>query len=170
MRVQREHGHRAVLIGVGALAADFYLRTGYMPLPQVGMQPRRSRVLSREHEIQALVAYVASLGQGRRSRSRSPSAAASRGLAAVHRALRRLPPGRAEGGYLTGAVPPPLEHATPTQVAEAIASALRDADVLDDGQLRPRSSTRSSATSSTRSTPTTAAAGRSATSARAEGS
>ena len=34
------------LRGVGALAADFYLRTGYMPLRQVGMQPRRSRVLS----------------------------------------------------------------------------------------------------------------------------
>ena len=31
--------------GVGALAADFYLRTGYMPLRDAGEQPRRSRVL-----------------------------------------------------------------------------------------------------------------------------
>ena len=32
------------LRGVGALAADFYLRTGYMPLPRSAIQPRRSRV------------------------------------------------------------------------------------------------------------------------------
>src|SRR5581483_10519490 len=52
------------LRGVGALAADFYLRTGYMPLDQVGEQPRRRRVLLSDAEIRALVGYVASLGNG----------------------------------------------------------------------------------------------------------
>ena len=52
------------LRGVGALAADFYLRTGYMPLPHLGMQPRRRRVLLTEPQIQALTAYIASLGPG----------------------------------------------------------------------------------------------------------
>ena len=52
------------LRGVGALAADFYLRTGYMPLTRAGVQPRRTRVLLSGSEIRALVAYVASLGTG----------------------------------------------------------------------------------------------------------
>ena len=52
------------LRGVGALAADFYLRTGYMPLKRNGTQPRRSRLLLHRAQIRALVAYVASLGKG----------------------------------------------------------------------------------------------------------
>ena len=53
------------LRGAGALAADFYLRTGSMPLARAGEQPARSRVLFSEREIRALVAYVASLGAAR---------------------------------------------------------------------------------------------------------
>src|SRR5262249_30649571 len=49
------------LHGVGALAADFYLRTGYMPLQRLGLQPRRSRVIFSDPQIRALIAYVASL-------------------------------------------------------------------------------------------------------------
>ena len=52
------------LPGVGALAADFYLETGYMPLKRNGLQPRRSRLFLSERQIRALVAYVASLGRG----------------------------------------------------------------------------------------------------------
>src|SRR5436190_14289132 len=46
------------LRGVGEGTVDFYLRTGYMPLPHVGAQPRRSRVFFSDHQIRALVAYV----------------------------------------------------------------------------------------------------------------
>ena len=52
------------LKGVGALAADFYLRTGYMPVRSAHVQPRRSRILFSDRELRALVAYVASLGPG----------------------------------------------------------------------------------------------------------
>jgi ubiquinol-cytochrome c reductase cytochrome c subunit len=109
------------LRGVGALAADFYLRTGYMPLRSVGMQPRRTRVLFSSAEIAALVAYVASLGNG----PHLPHPHPERGnlaegqhlftdhCAGCHQVV-------AEGGYVTGAVPPPLDEATPTQVAEAV--------------------------------------------------
>ena len=38
----------------GALAADFYLRTGYMPLRSPTIQPERSRVLFDERQIRAL--------------------------------------------------------------------------------------------------------------------
>jgi ubiquinol-cytochrome c reductase cytochrome c subunit len=44
------------LVGVGALAADFYLRTGYMPLQHLGLQPRRGPVPFSEEQIRALVA------------------------------------------------------------------------------------------------------------------
>ena len=52
------------LRGVGALAADFYLRTGYMPLKSPSAEPRRSRVLFTDRQLDALIAYVASLGNG----------------------------------------------------------------------------------------------------------
>jgi ubiquinol-cytochrome c reductase cytochrome c subunit len=116
------HGHEGPpLAGVGALAADFYLRTGYMPLRQVGKQPRRSRVLFSEPQIQALVAYVGSLGKGPQVPDPQPERGSlSDGLmlftehcAGCHQIV-------AEGGYLTGGVAPPLDQATPRQVAEAI--------------------------------------------------
>ena len=60
----QQRGIAPSLRGVGALAADFYLRTGYMPLQRVGIQPRRSRVVLSDGEIRDLTAYVASLGTG----------------------------------------------------------------------------------------------------------
>jgi ubiquinol-cytochrome c reductase cytochrome c subunit len=109
------------LQGVGALAADFYLRTGYMPLEEVGQQPRRSRVRFSESELRALVAYVASLGKGPTVPKPHPergSLAQGQKLftehcAGCHQVV-------AEGGYVTGAVAPPLEEATPTQIAQAV--------------------------------------------------
>jgi ubiquinol-cytochrome c reductase cytochrome c subunit len=109
------------LQGVGALSADFYLRTGYMPLREVGRQPRRSRVIFDEAQIRALVAYVASLGKGPAIPQPHPERGSlSEGMklftdhcAGCHQIV-------AEGGYLTGATPPPLEDATTVQIAQAV--------------------------------------------------
>ncbi|HSC73045.1 MAG TPA: cytochrome c [Gaiellaceae bacterium] len=109
------------LQGVGALAADFYLRTGYMPLREAGMQPRRTRVLFSEDQIRALVAYVASLGDGPPIPQPRPERGnLSEGMklftehcAGCHQVV-------AEGGYVTGAVPPPLEESTAVQIAQAV--------------------------------------------------
>jgi len=109
------------LRGVGALSADFYLRTGYMPLPHVGLQPRRSRLILQEDQIRALTAYVASLGHGPPVPTPHPERGSlSEGMrsftdhcAGCHQVV-------AEGGYVTGAVPPPLEDATATQIAQAV--------------------------------------------------
>jgi ubiquinol-cytochrome c reductase cytochrome c subunit len=109
------------LRGVGALAPDFYLRTGYMPLPHIGLQPRRSRVLFSDQQIRALIAYVASLGKGPPIPKPHPERGdLSRGqelfmdhCAGCHQVV-------GEGGYVTDAVPPPLENATATQIAEAV--------------------------------------------------
>lgn len=52
------------LVGVGAAAVDFQVGTGRMPAAQPGQQlPRKPRVFSQD-EIDALAAYVASLGPG----------------------------------------------------------------------------------------------------------
>ena len=114
-------GQGPPLRGVGALAPDFYLRTGYMPLSGPGVQPRRSRVLFSDREIRGLVAYVASLGRGPAvPRPHPERGRVSLGLelftnhcAGCHQVV-------AKGGYLTGSVAPPLDSTTPVQVAEAV--------------------------------------------------
>jgi quinol---cytochrome-c reductase cytochrome c subunit len=109
------------LRGVGARAADFYLRTGYMPLRRTGAQPRRARLLLGPRQIDALVAYVASLGPGPRVPAPHPERGnLSEGqqlfaerCAGCHQVV-------GEGGYVTGAVPPSLHTASAVQIAEAV--------------------------------------------------
>jgi ubiquinol-cytochrome c reductase cytochrome c subunit len=109
------------LRGVGARAADFYLRTGYMPLSNIHDQPGRDRVLFSDKEIRSLVAYVASLGSGPDIPHPDPHAGSnSQGLdlftkhcAGCHQIVGR-------GGFVTGAMVPPLQSATPTEIAEAV--------------------------------------------------
>ena len=109
------------LQGVGALAADFYLRTGYMPLQRVGAQPRRTRVQLEDDQIRALTAYVASLGKGppiptprpERGNLSEGQHLFAENCAGCHQVV-------AAGGYVTGAVPPSLADDTPTQIAEAV--------------------------------------------------
>jgi ubiquinol-cytochrome c reductase cytochrome c subunit len=109
------------LRGVGAQAADFYLDTGYMPLGDAREQPVRSSSRFTARERQALVEYVASLGAGPPVPAPHPETgdiAEGRDLftdhcAGCHQAA-------AEGGILTGAKAPPLDRATPVQIAEAV--------------------------------------------------
>jgi ubiquinol-cytochrome c reductase cytochrome c subunit len=110
------------LAGVGALSADFYLRTGYMPLGDPMEQPSRSRVLFRERELQALVDYVAGLGS---AGPPVPEVDPSRGsVAEGQRLFTEHCAGchqvAAEGGVVTGARVPPLDRSTPVQVAQAV--------------------------------------------------
>jgi ubiquinol-cytochrome c reductase cytochrome c subunit len=109
------------LHGVGALAADFYLRTGYMPLHSAYDQPTRSTVLLSNAEIEALVAYVASLGPGPAIPTPRPergSVAEGQQLFTAHCAGCHQVV--AEGGYVKGAVVPELGQATARQIAEAV--------------------------------------------------
>jgi ubiquinol-cytochrome c reductase cytochrome c subunit len=108
------------LFGVGALSADFYLRTGRMPLAVPGEEPLRTDPLYSEEEIQALVAYVGSLG-GPPVPTVDPAAGdLSEGerlftlfCAGCHGKL-------AKGGVVTGAIAPPLDDSTPVEVAQAV--------------------------------------------------
>jgi ubiquinol-cytochrome c reductase cytochrome c subunit len=114
-------GQGPPLHGVGALAADFYLRTGYMPLSKIHAQPGPDRVLFSEKEIRSLVSYVASLGKGPSIPRPDPHAGSiSQGMqlftehcAGCHQELAR-------GGFVTGAEVPPLQTVKPAQIAEAV--------------------------------------------------
>ena len=109
------------LQGVGAQAADFYLRTGYMPLEHVSSQPARSRVLFSDREIRALVAYVASLGPGPAIPTPHPDRGKlNEGLSLFSEHCAGCHQINGEGGYVTGARVPPLNDATPVQIAEAV--------------------------------------------------
>ena len=109
------------LRGVGRRAPDFYLRTGYMPLGDPHDQPERSRLQFREREIRALIDYVDSLGGGPSVPEPHPErGSVADGLqlftehcAGCHQVV-------AEGGVVTGARVPPLDRATPVQIAEAV--------------------------------------------------
>ncbi|QZY30879.1 c-type cytochrome [Nocardioides coralli] len=52
------------LVGVGAAAVDFQVGTGRMPMAQPGQQAPRKKVVFDQDEIEAMAAYVASLGPG----------------------------------------------------------------------------------------------------------
>ena len=108
------------LRGVGALAADFYLRTGYMPLRHIGLQPRRKPVFFSEHQIRALVAYVATFGGPAIPTPRPGLGNLSQGQALFTEHCAGCHQVMAQGGYVKGALPPDLMQATPRQVAEAV--------------------------------------------------
>lgn len=110
------------LVGVGAAAVDFYLRTGRMPLGAPGQQPVRQAPKFDDAQITALVDYVSGFGQG----PAIPQVRAGGDLrlgwqlytancAACHAATGA---GNAVGG---GFVAVGLSLATPTEIAEATA-------------------------------------------------
>lgn len=111
------------LRNVGALAADFYLRTGYMPLGSIHSQPgpEQERVLFSETEVRSLVQYVASLGSGPAIPHPDPAGASLSGgqsLFLTHCAGCHQIEGR--GGFVTGAEVPPLQNVPATRIAEAV--------------------------------------------------
>jgi ubiquinol-cytochrome c reductase cytochrome c subunit len=109
------------LRGVGAISPDFYLRTGRMPLTRVGEEPERSAPAFSNREIKGLVAYIASLEKGPpipHPRPRGGNLATGLQLYTEHCAGCHQIVG--QGGYVTGARVPVLQHATSTQIAEAV--------------------------------------------------
>lgn len=110
------------LVGVGAASADFYLSTGRMPLDRPRGQAERKRVAYTPVQIRQLVAFVASLGPGPAIPEVDPAIgnlAEGNRLYANNCAPCHSSAGA--GGALGQAVyAPPLNRATPVQVAEAI--------------------------------------------------
>jgi quinol---cytochrome-c reductase cytochrome c subunit len=115
------HSAGPSLRGVGARAADFYLRTGRMPLEHVGDEPMRSQVVFTDREIRALTAYVASLGHGPPIPQPQPEqGSVSEGMSLFGDHCAGCHQIAGAGGYLTGALAPPLGDATAIEIAEAV--------------------------------------------------
>jgi len=114
-------GAGPALRDVGAEAADFYLRTGYMPLSSIHDEPGRDRVLLTDTEIRSLVSYVASLGTGPPVPVVRPQAGSiADGLHEFAEHCAGCHSIVGQGGFVTGARVPALQNATATQIAEAI--------------------------------------------------
>ena len=110
------------LVGVGAAAADFQLRTGRMPATGTDGQPPGKPEAYDDDEIEALVAYVASLGEGPpipavdldRADLSEGGELFRANCAACHNAA-------GIGGALSyGARAPSVLEAEPVQIAEAV--------------------------------------------------
>ncbi|HEV2772414.1 MAG TPA: c-type cytochrome [Thermoleophilaceae bacterium] len=115
-------GQGPSLRGVGARSVDFYLRTGYMPISNPDEQPTRRRPLFNDREIRAMVDYVSSLPP---PGPPIPEPHPERGnLAEGYELFREHCAGchqiAAQGGVVTGARVPPLEDATPVQIAQSV--------------------------------------------------
>jgi ubiquinol-cytochrome c reductase cytochrome c subunit len=111
------------LVGVGPAAVDFMLSTGRMPLSDPDQEPTRQAPEYSPDEIEALVAFVGSLGSGGEA---IPFVSPEAGDLALGRDIYSANclachgaggQGATVGG---GQIAPPLNRATAVQVAEAV--------------------------------------------------
>jgi ubiquinol-cytochrome c reductase cytochrome c subunit len=108
------------LIGVGAAAADFYLRTGRMPLAQPGHEPQRTQAAYSDGRIEAIDAYIASLGGPAIPVVHPELGSISRGAELFGSSCAGCHSITGEGGVVVGGFAPELHKASPTEVAEAV--------------------------------------------------
>jgi ubiquinol-cytochrome c reductase cytochrome c subunit len=121
MNAQGVRGVAPSLHGVGELAADFYLRTGRMPLAGPGQEPRRAQPAYTEGQIRALVAYVGSFGGPRIPVVHPERGDLAEGMRIFSTSCQGCHQIVGRGGIVTGAYVPNLEQSTPRQVAQAMA-------------------------------------------------
>jgi ubiquinol-cytochrome c reductase cytochrome c subunit len=93
-----------------------------MPLPRVGVQPRRGLQALDDSQIRALVAYVASFGGPKIPRPQPQLGNLSEGEQLFSERCSGCHQIVARGGYVTGAVAEPLEYSgiDATTIAEAV--------------------------------------------------
>ncbi len=110
------------LVGVGAASADFYLRTGRMPLAFPVPQPPEKPKAFTDEEIVQLVAYVSSLGDGPPIPDVNPDDANLQNGGALYLAnCAACHNSQGIGGALSyGAHAPDLLTVEPTQIGEAV--------------------------------------------------
>jgi quinol---cytochrome-c reductase cytochrome c subunit len=127
------------LINAGAAAASFQLTTGRMPLTDPNAQPVRKPPAFRPAEIDALVAYVASLGDG----PAIPKVDIAAGNLSHGGTLFRFNCAACHsttgvGGALSyGSDAPSLKAATPQQIGEAMRSGPGQMPVFGPDTLSP---------------------------------
>ena len=108
------------LQGAGALAADFYLRTGYMPLCSPRQKPTRRPPHFTEPELRALISFVAAHGGPPVPRVHPERGNLAAGLELFTEHCAGCHQMAGAGGIVTGTSVPSLRSATATQVAQAV--------------------------------------------------
>jgi ubiquinol-cytochrome c reductase cytochrome c subunit len=108
------------LRGVGAAAADFYVRTGRMPLRDPEDEPVRTQSPYTAAEQAAIIAYVASFGGPRIPRVDPARGDLADGFRLFTENCMSCHQVVAQGGITTSGVAPRLQEANPTDVGEAI--------------------------------------------------
>ena len=129
------------LRNAGAASADFYLSTGRMPLADPADQPERKPPAYSRADIDRLVAYVASLGNGPPIPALPPGGRFGEGNELYTENCAACHSSAGAGGALGISInAPPLWRATDTQVAEAMrigpgAMPVFGPETLDDTQV-----------------------------------
>jgi ubiquinol-cytochrome c reductase cytochrome c subunit len=113
-------GRGPTLKGAGRQAADFYLRTGRMPLNAPGDQPLRNEPRYSDDELDALIDHVGSFGGPDVPEVDPAAGSVSDGQELFTANCSGCHAISGQGGVVVGAEAPELTDATPTQVAEAI--------------------------------------------------
>lgn len=106
----------------GAAGADFYLRTGRMPLASSNDQAVRKEPAFSDEEIEQIVAYVSTLGTGPQIPEVSIEGASLQEGSALYIGNCAPCHGATANGGAAGrnAIAPGLHRATPLEIAEAI--------------------------------------------------
>jgi ubiquinol-cytochrome c reductase cytochrome c subunit len=142
------HGQGAVgttdgpsLVGVGAAAVDFQVGTGRMPMAASGPQAEAKPVQFTAEQIEALAAYVATLGEGpgipdARYLTGEGDVATGAELFRINCAMCHNVAGA--GGALTqGKFAPNLKDVDPAHVYEAMVTGPQDMPVFNDLNISP---------------------------------
>jgi ubiquinol-cytochrome c reductase cytochrome c subunit len=126
------------LLGVGALAADFYLSTGYMPLRSPKQQPKRRQPHFSDSDIRSLVGFVASHGGPPVPQIHPERGNLATGLTLFTEHCAGCHQMAGEGGIVSGASVPALKSATAVQIAEAVRIGPYVMPRFDERQISPR--------------------------------
>jgi ubiquinol-cytochrome c reductase cytochrome c subunit len=140
------------LVGVGAAAVDFQVGTGRMPMAKPDVQaPRVDKVKFTEEQIQALAAYVASLGPGPAIPDEDYTTPLEPGTPENNERIARggeifrvncamCHNFAGAGGALTrGKYAPALQDVSGKHIYEAMVSGPQSMPVFGDGNLSPES-------------------------------
>jgi ubiquinol-cytochrome c reductase cytochrome c subunit len=130
------------LVGAGAAAVDFQLSTGRMPLREVGAETPRKPPVYSQQEINAIAAYVASLGGGPAEptdqQDSTAGADTALGQSLFNANCAQCHNYAGAGGALTdGKYAPPLTDATDKQIYEAMLTGPEAMPVFNDSTLSP---------------------------------
>lgn len=128
------------LVGVGAAAVDFQVGTGRMPMAQADVQAMRKPPVYSQEEIDALAAYVSSLGAGPGVPNPDDydfsGANVARGGEIYRLNCSQCHNYAGKGGALSdGKYAPSLMQSTPKQIYEAMITGPQGMPVFSDAQI-----------------------------------